>query len=122
MQTGPRTEKGRARSRLNAKRHGLAIPIDALPELKEEVRELTRALAGGLSDPGIEYVASMVATAEVELRRIQRVRTSWLNACIAVRETGGIMRYDEIFTMLLKLDRYERRAYAKKMRGLQLLR
>ena len=32
------------------------------------------------------------------------------------------MRYDEIFTMLLKLDRYERRAYAKKMRGLQLMR
>ena len=122
MQTGPRTEKGRARSRLNAKCHGLAIPIHSLPELQEEIQEFARALTGGSDDPATKYIANMVATAEIELRRIQRARISWLNAQIAIQETGGTIRYDDLCRVLLKLDRYEQRAYAKKLRGLQLLR
>ena len=44
--TGPRTGAGKSRVATNAFRHGLAVPIAALPELETRVTVLARRIAG----------------------------------------------------------------------------
>jgi hypothetical protein len=48
--TGPRSIAGKARSRVNAFKHGLAVPVSALPELAPEILHLARTLAGPAAD------------------------------------------------------------------------
>jgi hypothetical protein len=64
----------------------------------------------------------MAAEAEVDLRRIQRVRVSIINLQLASPDDeGGQASPADVIPMLLKLDRYERRAYARKMKALHVL-
>jgi hypothetical protein len=69
--TGPRTVQGKARSRQNALRHGLAIPVQSEPNLSAEAGRLAQALAGQNSD-GTK--ARSLAFTDLELRRVDRVR------------------------------------------------
>ena len=39
--TGPRTREGMARVARNALRHGLAVPVAALPEYDDALKQLT---------------------------------------------------------------------------------
>jgi hypothetical protein len=52
--TGPRSEEAKQRSARNARRHGLAIPIGADPELAARAAKLARRIAG--PHPGDEIL------------------------------------------------------------------
>jgi hypothetical protein len=73
--TGPRSVAGKARSRVNALKHGLAIPASALPKLAPEIARLARTLAGPAADHSAVCQASAcVAEAAIDLMRVRRAR------------------------------------------------
>jgi hypothetical protein len=71
LSTGPRSQEGKAKSRLNARRHGLAsLELGA----EKEVESLARAIAGEEADNELLDIAREVAEAEIVLRRVFRAR------------------------------------------------
>jgi hypothetical protein len=72
--TGPRTQKGKTTTSLNAFRHGLATPVWADPEQNEEIKHLAHAIAGEQATPATLDAAFRIAEADVDLRRIWRTR------------------------------------------------
>jgi hypothetical protein len=116
--TGPRSEAGRRHSRLNALRHGLAVAIGSQPSLNKDVEALAKALVGD-GGPLTEF-AREAAEAEIDLLRIRKIRASQLNA-IAGNPNAPPEVYPELAENLAKLERYERRAYSRRKRALNVL-
>ncbi|WP_046863597.1 hypothetical protein [Microvirga massiliensis] len=74
--TGPRTAAGKAQSRRNAVKHGLAIPSAARPELAPDIAQLAQALAGEAADDlGVRQAALHVAEAALDVLRARHART-----------------------------------------------
>jgi hypothetical protein len=63
---------GKAAARLNARRHGLAVPLRSEPGADHEIERLAGAIAGARLD--LMDLARRIAEAELELRRIRRAR------------------------------------------------
>ena len=78
--TGPRSLAGKQHVAKNALRHGLAIPVAALPEYDERVTRLTRLLTGGEAGQHRLELARRVAEAQVDLLRIRTAKQSILQA------------------------------------------
>jgi hypothetical protein len=118
--TGPRTASGRARSARNAFRHGLAVPVMAIPELNREVM----ALAHRLAEEGRPLdVCLAIAEATVELWRAQRYRDLLISetfrallpaASEQVAEEQRARVVAELGPELGPLQRYERRALSRR--------
>ena len=70
LSTGSRTKAGKARSKRNALKHGLAIPIAAHPHLSSEAHKLAEEFVvhGVTGDP------VSLAEACLDLRRIREIR------------------------------------------------
>jgi cell division protein FtsB len=74
--TGPRSASGKASSRLNAIKHGLAVPASALPDLAQEVTQLAQQIAGqGAENPAVREAATRVAQAAIDVLRVRQART-----------------------------------------------
>lgn len=74
--TGPRSASGKASSRLNATKHGLAVPASALPDLAQEVAQLAQQIAGqGDENPAVREAATRVAEAAIDVLRVRQART-----------------------------------------------
>jgi hypothetical protein len=108
--TGPRTATGKEKSRRNALKHGLAIPVSADADWSCELARLARLIAGEERDnPRILKAAERVAEASVSLIRIRHIRTTYFD--IMFRNLNTIDLALEMFGKgLVRLDRYERRA------------
>src|SRR5215207_9762253 len=77
--TGPRSIAGKARSRVNAFKHGLALPASALPELAPDVAQLAQALTEeAADDPMIREAAARVAEAALDVLRARHAKTALL--------------------------------------------
>ncbi len=74
LSTGPRSKTGKTRSAKNALRHGLAVPLDALPEFDPKVAQLTALIAGENAGAHRRELARQVARAEVDLQRVRQAR------------------------------------------------
>lgn len=124
--TGPRTAKGRGRSKHNALRHGLAARLATIGTIDRDVERLASAIAGPDPDPCRRHFAIIAAQAELELRRVRAVRLSSLTS----RTPAGSSPPDPqqetespatSLPNLLRLDRYEQRALSRRNRALRLL-
>lgn len=72
--TGPRSATGRRRAALNARRHGLAVSISALPEYDPAIARLAGLIAGIGADRRRIGQARLVAEAQIDLLRIRRAK------------------------------------------------
>jgi hypothetical protein len=127
--TGPRSNLGKAASRVNAGRHGLAAALQMSSSSgDEEVERFARALADKAAEPQILALARRVAEAEITVRRLFRARMkisdmtpqdSSLESMLtsdpallasADRLVGLSPRRDDESV----LERYERRAYSRR--------
>ena len=116
--TGPRSAAGRAASRHNARRHGLATGIGSDPALRDDVEILAKLLAGGRESVG-EF-AREAAEAHLDLARIRRIRAGSYARMrfFGTASTEDLMEAAEQFA---RLERYERRAFSRRKRALSLI-
>ena len=72
---GPKTDAGKARSRHNARRHGLSVIGSANPNHASKIGEIAMAILGSESDPFLSEPALQFAESGFILRgvRYQRV-------------------------------------------------
>lgn len=118
--TGPRSEVGRAVSRYNARRHGLATGVASDPAYCDDIEELARLLspAGGGEELG-EF-AREAAEAHLELMRIRRFRVRFYESMHFLSDPSK-ENLLELGEQLTKLQRYERRALSRRKRAMRLL-
>jgi hypothetical protein len=117
--TGPRTAKGKARSRGNALKHGLAIPVSRDAAVTCEL-EAMAATFGTLMENA--EAARLAAEAQLELMRVQRKWTqainrsideaSKLNDTVSVEDCKPSEPAAELES-IAAFDRYERRASSR---------
>ena len=71
---GPRTEAGLRRSSQNSLGHGLSLSISSDPQLSASAERLAQIIAGPCAAPKMLHEARIVAEAQIELRRVRRLR------------------------------------------------
>jgi len=132
---GPRSLKGKQRSRSNAHKHGLSTALAADRKLHHQ---LAQAIAGDTATGEVLEQALIVAEIELDILRIRQARTAMFEQ--AMRETpaedGTASKQDsrlssidipivDAFVRALptlgRIERYERRAYARRKKALTRL-
>ena len=93
--TGPRTEQGKARARMNARRHGLASVEPEWNQIWDKI-----------SSPSVDQLSARLS--QIELQRLRLMRdTDLSNALATPKNLRGNLKH------LLAMERYIRRAQAK---------
>ena len=116
--TGPRTREGKARSSRNAFRHGLAIPIDGIPDHSARRDRIVSALI--TSNEFKDDEAMELANVIVNLGRVRSARLAALVELHARNFPAGQSPENPApFRNLLSTDRYESEARAKLRRLLR---
>lgn len=109
--TGPRSRAGKAQVARNALRHGLAVPVTAVPDFGGSIARLAELLAGSIGAARYNE-AFAVAVSMIELERVERTKDQLL------REVCGPSPRRAL-AMLNSLKRYERRALSKRKSALR---
>ena len=118
--TGPKSEKGKRRSRSNALRHGLAIAIGSEPAVSVGIEKLAAALAGPRSGQAVGEFARQFAETQFDLSRFRKVRTARFEALLRDPDFPRVINVD-FDEELLKLERYEQRIYGRRKKALSAI-
>lgn len=81
--TGPRSAAGKASSRGNAVKHGLSVPVSALPDLVQEVAQLAQQIAAESENLLVRDAATRVAEATIDVLRVRRARLQVLETLMS---------------------------------------
>jgi hypothetical protein len=132
LSTGPKSAIGRRRASQNARRHGLNISVLLDPVLAQEVKILALQLSQGIKNLDSPEAAYVFAEAEIDLKRIREIKRDLffrLNSnqrptgsgerCINPNSNFSVGEGVEIddsalLEQMLRVDRYERRAVARR--------
>jgi hypothetical protein len=119
--TGPRTDAGKARSRRNAFKHGLEIPLNRDDSFTERIERLTTELTVLFAKP--HESARLAAERQLEVARVQETRVNIINGKLgqqAGTADGAVSDEARVAAAvaaalpgLVPLDRYERRALSQ---------
>ena len=111
--TGPRTERGKARSSRNAVRHGLAKRFGDEEADLRNIQHLANIIAAQRSDISDE-TARAAAKAELELVHIRKVRAeAWAIVAQSLSE-GLVEGIADVLANVESTDRYEKRAISRR--------
>ena len=111
--TGPKTQPGRERSRLNALKHGLSRKRPTPAPASPLILPLAQAMAGeGMHAPEVLALAEHIAVESLTLLTIRHLRTQHLARAADPRATPPIPLSD-----LRQLERYESQASARRSRA-----
>lgn len=138
--TGPRSRAGKKRSSRNSFRHGLAAAITANAEGIRLIERLARKIAGTTTDIVALRCSQGVAQAEFDLTQVRRIKVALMsrveltggtpNVSSGGEETPGVPTTPpdaiadairEALSELIRFDRYEQRAAARRARALHIL-
>jgi hypothetical protein len=91
---------------------------------RSKIEELAQKIAGPTNDPYVLTAAEKLAEAQLELERIRTIRQC---ALAPIGETSlpitfdRSKRFDQVLTSIIRLDRYERRANARRRKAIKAL-
>jgi len=108
--SGPRSAAGKSRAARNALRHGLAIPVGAIPALRSDIETLALSIASASGKATATELSQQAAEAQLEILRVRKARAALLSADID---------RDELNVRLASLERYERRAFSRRKRAIR---
>jgi hypothetical protein len=122
--TGPRTALAKSRVRRNALKHGLAALVVGDRGVATEV-ERVAAATWGAADCLEREQALIVAEAQITLKRVRRARAHIMEQMAAsatqdpnTRDSASMVGVSYL-DQLLRLERYERRALARRKRAMR---
>jgi hypothetical protein len=123
---GPRTAAGKTTSCMNARKHGLTIPIMMDRSLHKTAFDLAYAIAGRDADGAMLSQALIVAECELILQRIDKVRVTAIEQAMsgasdqvdAMATTDLAGAFVEALPTLSGIERYERRAFSRQKKAL----
>jgi hypothetical protein len=123
--TGPKSAAGKAKSALNARRHGLNVSIGADRELVAQAEALAQWIAGANPSAELVTLARAIADAQIELVRVRQAASNLLDGS----EPGQCERLPDptnprdddahLLHQFEALDRYERRVLSRRNRAVQ---
>jgi hypothetical protein len=135
--TGPRSRAAKKRSSRNSFRHGLAAGGAENAELTKQIERLARKIAGARTDFVTLECARTIAQAQFDLAQVGRVKLALMSR---IKEFGGsempqsdatatpttapdsnAVAIQRALSELIRLDRYERRAAARRARAVHIL-
>jgi hypothetical protein len=127
--TGPRAAPAKARVRRNALRHGFAAPVVGDPAVAAEVHRVASRICGAQAERQDQEQVLIIAEAQVTLQQVRQARTKIMERMALLPATihpnpqntapAPAAPYLE---QLLRLERYERGALARRKRAVRLLR
>jgi hypothetical protein len=113
--SGPRSEAGKSRTRRNAFRHGLAIPIGTNDAFGKQIDMLAQKLAA--TSGTAPDTAADVAEAWFELLRARQVETETISRALAVAELQHqaqlAIAVRNVLWHLVAIQRYKGRAWSR---------
>ncbi|MBL0408274.1 hypothetical protein JKG68_30810 [Microvirga aerilata] len=120
--TGPKTSAGKARSKQNAWKHGLAVPVEVQPHFADLIHDLKASLKQDIAPAQpTEEDLQAVAVAMLEVVRVQSVQCLLLDELAqhcsgrsAADSSSSRSGLAELMQHLLRVDRYERRALSRR--------
>jgi len=128
--TGPRSAAGKTHMSRNALQHGLSLPITDL-SISAEIDRLARKLAGKSPNWQRLEQARIAAEAEFDVRRVRAHRKTIIDLKAArlsrpeasdlLPEHRNAVAIMEALPELTALERYERRAFARRKRAIRWL-
>jgi len=133
---GPKSAAGKAKSALNARRHGLNVSIGADRGLAAAAEALAQQIAGASPSAELLTLARTVAAAQVELVRVRQAANDLLDGSAVSRHGPSRGRESErcerlpdlaspqdqgadLLQQIEALGRYERRAMSRRNRAMQ---
>lgn len=118
--TGPRTDKGKARSLRNALKHGLSVAVSRDQAVAGELEAITAVFAPLLDDS--REIARLAAEMQVQMVRVQRRRAELIDRSIGQvnklsdslnPKRAEILGIAAALPDIAAFDRYEQRALSR---------
>jgi hypothetical protein len=134
--TGPKSAAGKAKSAVNARRHGLNVSICADRGHAAAAEALAQRIAGASPSVELLTLARTVATAQIELVRVRQAANDLFDGSAVSRHglstgresekcecltdpTGSQDHGADLLKEIEALGRYERRATSRRNRAMQ---
>lgn len=118
--TGPRSDKGKARSRRNALKHGLSVAVSRDEAVAAELEAIAAVFAPLLDDS--REIAQLAAELQLQMVRVQRRRAELIDRSIRQvkklsdslnPQTAEILGIAAALPGIAAFDRYEQRALSR---------
>jgi len=109
--TGPRTQRGKARSSQNARKHGIRSPISSDQRWHLEFIDLCAALRDEFPEPKVATFPNELAYALIDINRISEAMLNQFEASFQDLAAGLPMNLQQLLDRLERLKRYEQRAH-----------